>query len=40
GTFSGYLDLKEDIEKVIGTIGEATDLVYERTADNKITITN
>lgn len=40
GTFSGYLDLKEDIEKVIGTIGEATDLVYERTGDNKITITN
>lgn len=40
GTFSGYLDLKGDIEKVIGTIGEATDLEYERTNDNKITITN
>ena len=40
GTFSGYLDLKEDIEKVIRTIQAATDLEYERTDDNKITITN
>ncbi|MCM4162318.1 hypothetical protein DHC50_01790 [Arenibacter sp. A80] len=39
GTFSGYLDLKEDIEKVIETIREATDLEYERVDENKITIT-
>tara|TARA_R110000868_G_scaffold184479_7_gene426111 strand:+ start:26 stop:502 length:477 start_codon:yes stop_codon:yes gene_type:complete len=39
-TFSGYLDMKEDIEKVIETIREAMDLEYERINDNKITITN
>lgn len=37
-TFSGYLDLKDDIEKVVGTIKETTDFNYTRTEKNKIVI--
>lgn len=40
GTFSGYLDLKEDVEKVIGIIKETTDFEYEKVSNSEITITN
>ncbi|MFY0601295.1 MAG: FecR domain-containing protein [Cyclobacteriaceae bacterium] len=38
-TFSGYLDLKDDIEKVIKTIQQSTSFNFRRTEDNKILIT-
>lgn len=38
GTFSGHLDLKEDLDKVIGIIKETTDLKYQWIEDNKIII--
>lgn len=38
-TFSGHLDLKEDVEKVIGAIKKTTDFNYSRTGDKTITIT-
>ncbi|MFC4094879.1 FecR family protein [Euzebyella saccharophila] len=38
-TFSGYLDLKDDVEEVIETIKKTTDLKYNRTEIRKITIT-
>ena len=40
GTFSGHLDLKEDLDKVIGIIKETTDLKYQWIEDNKIIINN
>ena len=39
-TFSGYLDLKDDIEEVIETIKKTADLKYDRTGKQTITITN
>jgi ferric-dicitrate binding protein FerR (iron transport regulator) len=38
-TFSGYLDLKDDVEKVMETIKKTTDLKYDRTETQKIKIT-
>jgi len=38
-TFSGYLDLKDNVEKVMETIKKTTDLKYDRTDTQKITIT-
>jgi hypothetical protein len=37
-TFSGYLDLKDDVEKVILTIKETTNFTYDSTEKNKIII--
>lgn len=37
-TFSGYLDLKDDIEKVIQTIQETYNFNYRESKDNKIEI--
>jgi len=37
-TFSGYLDLKDDVEKVILTIKETTNFTYNSTEKNKIII--
>jgi len=39
-TFSGYLDLKEDVEKAIGTIQETTEFQYNKESNTKIKITN
>lgn len=39
-TFSGYLDLREDVEKVIATIQQTTDFEYVRQEKAKINITN
>ncbi|WP_149276266.1 FecR family protein [Pareuzebyella sediminis] len=38
-TFSGYLDLKDDIEKVMENIKKTTDLKYERIEKQKMKIT-
>lgn len=38
-TFSGYLDLKDDVENVLETIKITTDLQYDRTGNQTITIT-
>lgn len=37
-TFSGYLDLREDVEKVIGIIKETTPLQYTKINERKISI--
>ncbi|WP_158655283.1 FecR family protein [Flavivirga eckloniae] len=39
-TFTGYLDLKEDVEKVIEIISKTTDLKYKKINHNQINITN
>ena len=39
-TFTGSLDLKEDVEKVIKNIGKTTDLKYETLNNKQIKITN
>lgn len=40
GTFSGHLDLKEDLDKVMGIIKETADLKYQWIEENKIIINN
>ncbi|SDL89243.1 FecR family protein [Kriegella aquimaris] len=37
-TFSGYLDLREDVEKVIGIIKETTPLQYKKINEKRISI--
>ncbi|UGU16665.1 FecR domain-containing protein [Sinomicrobium kalidii] len=39
-TFSGYLDLKESVENVIGTINKTTDFEYFRSEENNKWIIN